>query len=136
MRGLGAGLKGAAADALKVATDDVPSTPAELIARAKVLNKEGRYKRAVELIEEAYALQPKISTALSAANLRLRLGDFDQARAAYRRVLGAAGTAGGPNEAELAMAVRKLKEAEEGARLRSVAISLLERPGEPRSLRW
>jgi hypothetical protein len=43
-------------------------------------------KQAVELIEEAHALQPKVSTALSAANLRLKLGQWDRAAAAYRQV--------------------------------------------------
>ena len=68
----------------------------ELFARAKALNKEGKYKKACELIEEAYAIQPKISTALSAANLRLKLGDHEKAIAAYRGVLSLVGTENGP----------------------------------------
>ena len=44
------------------------------------------HRRACELIEEAYAIEPRLSTLLSAANLRLKLGDFAMAAAAYRKV--------------------------------------------------
>ena len=68
-----------------------------------------------------------MSTALSAANLRLKLGQWATAAAAYRRVLQAAGgdsadasmrgVAGMvPSEAEAGMARGKLREAEEGLR--------------------
>ena len=68
-----------------------------------------------------------MSTALSAANLRLKLGQWDKAAAAYRRVLQAAGGDSAdaamrgmagmvPSEAEAGMARGKLREAEEGMR--------------------
>ena len=68
-----------------------------------------------------------MSTALSAANLRLKLGQWDKAAAAYRRVLQAAGGDSAdaamrgmagmvPSEAEAGMARGKLREAEEGLR--------------------
>ena len=84
-----------------------------LLVYAKALNKEGKYKRACELIEEAYAIQPKISSALSAANLRLKLGDYAKAIGAYKRVLSLAGTPpeelemAPPTEREIEMATRK-----------------------------
>merc|ERR1719272_388121 len=98
-------------------------TAEELFERAKLLHKAQKYKQAVELIEEAHALQPKVSTALSAANLRLKLGQWDKAAAAYRRVLQAAGGDSAdaamrgmagmvPSEAEAGMARGKLREAE------------------------
>lgn len=77
MRGLGglgalSGATGWSVERLKQMADEAPETAEELFARAKACNAEGKYKRACELIERAYALQPKISTALSAANLRLK----------------------------------------------------------------
>eukprot|EP00962_Isochrysis_galbana_P054166 scaffold25696_cov34-Isochrysis_galbana.AAC.1 len=77
MRGLGglgalSGATGWSVERLKQMADEAPETAEELFARAKAYNAEGKYKRACELIERAYALQPKISTALSAANLRLK----------------------------------------------------------------
>jgi len=140
MRGkLVAGLKSAAADVLKaadVAVSEVPEDPAVLLARAKALNNEGKYKHACEVIEEAYALQPKISTALSAANLRLKLGDYGKAVAAYRKVLAAVDSENGPSDSEVAMATRKLKEAEEAIRASAISIALLERSGPPRLMSW
>ena len=95
--------------------------------------------QAVELIEEAHALQPKVSTALSAANLRLKLGHFGKAAAAYRRVLQAAGGEGAsaPSEVEAGMARGKLCEAEEGLRRQQAeAMSPIERRGRPRAIAW
>ena len=69
-----------------------------------------RCSQACTLIEEAYAISPKISTALSAANLRLKLGDYKKAIAAYRKVLSMKGADGGPTEREIEMAERKLWE--------------------------
>ena len=137
MRQKASGLKDAAVDAMKQVADAGPQTAEEMFERAKVLNKQGRYKQAVDLIEDAYALQPKISTALSAANLRLKLGNFDKAASAYRKVISAAGGEGGPSEGELAMARSKLKEAEEGLRRASAeAMSPIERRGVPRPIEW
>jgi len=143
MRQKASGLKEAAVDAAaKLVADGGPQTAEEMFERAKALNKQGKYKQAVDLIEDAYALQPKISTALSAANLRLKLGNFDKAASAYRKVISAAaaasgGEGGGPSEGELAMARSKLREAEEGLRRASAeAMSPIERRGVPRPIEW
>ncbi|KAL1504384.1 hypothetical protein AB1Y20_010790 [Prymnesium parvum] len=136
-KGMGvAGLKEAAVDALKQVADGKTYTAEELIERAKALNREGKYKRACEAIEAAYALDPKVSTAISAANLRLKLGDHAKAASAYRKVLAMVGSEGGPNEREREMARTKLKDAEELLRAAAVNISFLSRKGEPRALEW
>lgn len=79
----------------------------------------------------------QVSTAISAANLRLKLGHFGKAAAAYRRVLQAAGGEGGASDAEAGMARAKLREAEEGLRRQQAeAMSPIERRGRPRAISW
>ena len=131
-------LRAYAADATKMVAEHVMASQSaeELFARAKALNKEGKYKKACELIEEAYAIQPKISTALSAANLRLKLGDHEKAIAAYRGVLSLVGTENGPTEREHEMANRKLAEAEERKRQSAINVTPLVRTGEPKPPQW
>jgi hypothetical protein len=85
---------------------------------------------------DRYALEPKFSTALSAANLRLKLDEHEKAAGAYRKVLAAWGLERGPTERERAMAERKLAEAEAGAREHAVGISSIERNSIPRPLEW
>ena len=86
------------ADAQNLLSSKVEAGKAEqeLIEKAKGFNRDGKYKRAVAALDEAYSIQPKVSTAISAANLRLKLGDHAMAIAAYRKVLAAEGQAGGP----------------------------------------
>ena len=107
----------------------------ELFDRAKQFNKEGKFKKACECIEAAIKLQPKISMALSAANLRLKLGDHHLAIEAYRGVIALKGQDPpvGPTERELEMAERKLVEAIELARQQELHVSALERDAEPQS---
>ena len=110
----------------------------ELFDRAKQFNKEGKFKKACECIEAAIKLQPKISMALSAANLRLKLGDHHLAIEAYRGVIALKGQDPpvGPTERELEMAERKLVEAIELARQQELHVSALERDAEPQSANW
>ena len=49
----------------KLSEPKAAETAEVLFERAKLLHKAQKYKQAVELIEEAHALQPKVSTALS-----------------------------------------------------------------------
>ena len=110
----------------------------ELFDRAKQFNKEGKFKKACECIEAAIKLQPKISMALSAANLRLKLGDHHLAIEAYRGVIALKGQDPpvGPTERELEMAERKLVEAIELARQQELHVSALGRDAEPQSANW
>jgi tetratricopeptide (TPR) repeat protein len=110
----------------------------ELFDRAKQFNKEGKFKKACECIEAAIKLQPKISMALSAANLRLKLGDHHLAIEAYRGVIALKGQDPpvGPTERELEMAERKLVEAIELARQQELHVGALERDAEPQSANW
>ena len=52
----------------KLSEPKAAETADELFERAKLLHKAQKYKQAVELIEEAHALQPKVPTALSSPN--------------------------------------------------------------------
>ena len=143
LRGLKDGLKDYAADAATKVADKVydsvyaQQSADELFARAKALNKEGKYLKACELIEEAFSIQPKISTALSAANLRLKLHEYDKAIGAYRMVLAKVGAEEwAPTEREYEMATRKLAEAEQKKRESAINVSALVRTGEPKPATW
>ena len=134
------GLNKAAADALKTVAESAYAgqSAEELFAKAKALNKEGKYKRACEYLEAAYALNPKIATALSAANLRLKIGEYAEAIEAYQGVLaiGVPVEEGGPSEREREMAGRKLAEAEGLVRESAINVAPLEARGEPRTPAW
>ena len=81
----------------------------KLINMGKEANAAGKFDTACACFESAYALAMRVGMLVSAANMRLKLGDAYTAAAMYRQVLSDSGL----HVDERQMATRKLQEAQD-----------------------